>query len=56
MVGYVKEDRRASEASLKYVLYGSVSSGAMIFGFSLLSARPSLILRPSLGPCSFPEP
>jgi NADH-quinone oxidoreductase subunit N len=36
LVGYVKEDRRASEASLKYVLYGSVSSGAMIFGISIL--------------------
>ncbi|MBM3288116.1 MAG: NADH-quinone oxidoreductase subunit N [Candidatus Eisenbacteria bacterium] len=36
LVGYVKEDRRASEASLKYVLYGSVSSGAMIFGLSIL--------------------
>lgn len=36
LVGYVKEDRRASEAGLKYVLYGSVSSGAMIFGLSIL--------------------
>ncbi len=36
LVGYVKEDRRASEAGLKYVLYGSVSSGAMVFGLSIL--------------------
>ncbi|MBD3162086.1 MAG: NADH-quinone oxidoreductase subunit NuoN [Candidatus Eisenbacteria bacterium] len=36
LVGYVKEDRRASEAGLKYVLFGSVSSGAMIFGLSIL--------------------
>ncbi len=36
LVGYVKEDKRASEAGLKYVLYGSVSSGAMIFGLSIL--------------------
>jgi NADH-quinone oxidoreductase subunit N len=36
LVAYVKEDRRASEAGLKYVLYGSVSSGAMIFGLSIL--------------------
>ncbi len=36
LVGYVKEERRASEAGLKYVLYGSVSSGAMIFGLSIL--------------------
>jgi NADH-quinone oxidoreductase subunit N len=36
LVGYVKEDRRASEAGLKYVLYGSVSSGVMVFGLSIL--------------------
>ena len=36
LVGYVKEDRRAAEASLKYVLFGSVSSGAMVFGLSIL--------------------
>lgn len=36
LVGYVKEDRRATEAALKYVLYGSVSSGAMVFGLSIL--------------------
>lgn len=36
LVGYVKEDKRASEASLKYVLFGSVASGAMVFGLSIL--------------------
>lgn len=36
LVGYAKEDRRASEASLKYVLFGSVASGAMVFGISIL--------------------
>lgn len=36
LVGYVKDDQRASEASLKYVLYGSISSGVMVFGLSLL--------------------
>jgi NADH-quinone oxidoreductase subunit N len=35
LVGYTKEDRRAAEAGLKYVLFGSVSSGAMVFGLSI---------------------
>ncbi len=36
LAGYTKESKRASEASLKYVIYGSVSSGIMIYGMSLL--------------------
>ncbi|MFN3782183.1 MAG: NADH-quinone oxidoreductase subunit N, partial [Candidatus Kapaibacteriota bacterium] len=34
--GYTKEIRRASEASLKYVIFGAISSGLMIYGISLL--------------------
>jgi NADH-quinone oxidoreductase subunit N len=41
MVSYVlsglkRRDRKASEASLKYVIYGSVASGVMLFGMSYL--------------------
>jgi NADH-quinone oxidoreductase subunit N len=41
MVSYVlaglrKSDRKSSEASLKYVIYGSVASGVMLFGMSYL--------------------
>jgi NADH-quinone oxidoreductase subunit N len=43
MVAYVKADRQPSEAarlsneaSLKYVLFGAVSTGAMLYGLSLL--------------------
>jgi NADH-quinone oxidoreductase subunit N len=36
MVGYLKGDRLSNEASLKYVLFGAVSSGTMLFGMSLL--------------------
>lgn len=36
LAGYTKEIRRSSEASLKYVIYGSVSSGIMIYGMSIL--------------------
>jgi NADH-quinone oxidoreductase subunit N len=36
MVGYMKGDRMSNEASLKYVLFGAVSTGAMLYGLSLL--------------------
>ncbi len=34
--GYTREARDSSEASLKYVIYGSVSSGLMLYGMSIL--------------------
>jgi NADH-quinone oxidoreductase subunit N len=36
LAGFLKSSQRSSEASLKYVLYGGVSSGIMLFGISLL--------------------
>lgn len=36
LAGYTKEIKRASEASLKYVIFGSLSSGIMVYGISLL--------------------
>jgi NADH-quinone oxidoreductase subunit N len=36
LAGYTKEIHRASEASLKYVIYGSLASGFMIYGMSLI--------------------
>ena len=36
LTGYVGKVRRSSEAALKYVIYGGVASGVMIYGFSLL--------------------
>ena len=36
MVGYLKTDRLSNEASLKYILFGAVSTGTMLFGLSLL--------------------
>jgi len=36
LAGYTKEIKRSSEASLKYVIFGSVSSGVMLYGMSLL--------------------
>ncbi len=34
--GYTKEIKRSSEASLKYVIFGSLSSAIMIYGMSLM--------------------
>lgn len=36
LAGFVKNSIRNSEASLKYVIYGGVSSGIMLFGMSIL--------------------
>jgi NADH-quinone oxidoreductase subunit N len=36
LTGYTKEVQRSSEASLKYVIFGAVSSGLMIYGISIL--------------------
>jgi NADH-quinone oxidoreductase subunit N len=36
MVAYMKGDRMSNEASLKYVLFGAVSTGTMLYGLSLL--------------------
>ena len=36
LAGYTKEAGDSSEASLKYILYGAVSSGLMLYGISIL--------------------
>lgn len=36
LAGYQRNDEKSGEASLKYVLYGAVSSGIMLYGFSLI--------------------
>jgi NADH-quinone oxidoreductase subunit N len=34
--GFIKTSRRSGEAALKYLIYGGVASGAMVYGMSLL--------------------
>ena len=34
LTGYLRHDRRSGEAALKYLIYGGVASGAMIYGMS----------------------
>ncbi len=36
MVGYLSTERQSNEASLKYILFGAVSTGAMLYGITLL--------------------
>jgi NADH-quinone oxidoreductase subunit N len=36
MVGYLRRERLSNEASLKYVVFGAVSTGAMLYGMSFL--------------------
>jgi NADH-quinone oxidoreductase subunit N len=36
LAGFLKGNRRSSEAALKYVIYGAASSGVMIYGMSIL--------------------
>jgi len=36
LAGFLKEDYRSNEAALKYVIFGALSSGLMIYGASLL--------------------
>lgn len=46
LTGYFKRDARSSEAALKYLVYGAVSSGLLVYGFSLiygLTAQTNLI-------------
>jgi NADH-quinone oxidoreductase subunit N len=36
MVGYLRRERLSNEASLKYVIFGAVSTGTMLYGMSFL--------------------
>ena len=38
LAGYLKNDPRSNEASLKYVIYGAFSSGIMLYGLSIILA------------------
>jgi len=36
LAGFIKKSKRSSEAGLKYIIYGAVASGIMLFGISLV--------------------
>jgi len=41
LTGFLREDPRSSEAAMKYFLYGSMASGMMLYGMSLLYGATS---------------
>lgn len=46
LAGFLREDRRSSEAGVKYFIYGSVAAAIMLYGMSLMyGAAGSLDLR-----------
>ncbi len=50
LAGFRKGDRKAAEGSLKYVIYGGVASGVMLFGMSYLYGLAGTTSLYELGP------
>jgi len=48
--GFMKRSRRAGEAALKYLIYGGVASGAMVYGMSLIFGLTGTLDYAQLGP------
>ena len=48
MVAYLKGDRLSNEASLKYILFGAVSTGGMLYGLSLLYGMTGTTSLPAI--------
>jgi NADH-quinone oxidoreductase subunit N len=48
MVAYLKGDRMANEASLKYVLFGAASTGTMLYGLSFLYGMTGTTALPGI--------
>lgn len=36
LAGYLKKDKRSTEAAIKYIIYGAASSGIMLYGMTLI--------------------
>jgi NADH-quinone oxidoreductase subunit N len=50
LAGFRRADRKAAEGSLKYVIYGGVASGVMLFGMSYLYGLTGTTSLLELGP------
>jgi NADH-quinone oxidoreductase subunit N len=48
MAGFKLDDRKSSEAALKYVVFGGVSSGIMLYGMSWLFGLTRSLLLPQI--------
>ncbi|HPW77268.1 MAG TPA: NADH-quinone oxidoreductase subunit N [Candidatus Omnitrophota bacterium] len=49
LTGFLKNDPKAKEAAVKYLLFGSFCSGVMLYGMSLLFGAAGSISLPSIG-------
>ncbi len=49
LVGFLKKDPRSKEAAVKYLLFGSVCSGVMLYGMSLLYGATGSLELPVIG-------
>jgi NADH-quinone oxidoreductase subunit N len=49
LAGFRRGDRRSSEAALKYVIYGGVASGLMLYGFSFMYGLSGTLELPGIG-------
>jgi NADH-quinone oxidoreductase subunit N len=49
LAGFRRGDRRSSEAALKYVIYGGVASGLMLYGFSWMYGLSGTLDLPGIG-------
>ncbi|MBL8696387.1 MAG: NADH-quinone oxidoreductase subunit N [Planctomycetes bacterium] len=50
LAGYAKGNRRSGEAAMKYVIFGAVASGVMLYGFTLLYGMTGSIDLTVIGP------
>ncbi len=48
LAGILKGDRKATEAALKFAIFGAGSAGIMLFGFSLLTAVSGAVHLPTM--------
>lgn len=48
LVGIRKQDRLATEAALKYAIFGAASSGVLFFGLSLLAVTTGAVHMPTM--------
>ncbi|MBM3329711.1 MAG: NADH-quinone oxidoreductase subunit N [Calditrichaeota bacterium] len=49
LAGYGRKEPKSAEAALKYVLFGAMSSGLMLYGFSLLYGLTATTSLPEMG-------
>ena len=50
LAGFLRKDLRSNEAALKYVLYGAVASGTMLFGIATLYGMAGTLDLARIGP------